>query len=85
MFVNGFTERTSYCVVVDVLSYLNRETDYLPWKTVLKHVNDLVGVLDYKEPFYEVARFFGSMMRKIENTMDLWSPSEIHTEELEIL
>jgi len=82
LFINGFTERTSYFQVVDVLSYLNRESDYLPWKTVEKHLNDMAGILDYKQPFLQVSSFFSSMMRKIEEDMDLWTPSGVHVEEL---
>jgi len=38
--------------------------------------------LDYKQPFLQVSAFFSSMMRKIEEDMDLWTPSGIHVEEL---
>ncbi|CAF1012394.1 unnamed protein product, partial [Brachionus calyciflorus] len=82
LFVNGFTERTSYFQVVDVLAYLTRESDYLPWRTVYKHLNDMASILDYKQPFLQVSAFFSSMMRKIENDMDLWNPSGSHVEEL---
>lgn len=81
LFVNGFTERTSYVQVVDVLSYLTREKDYLPWKTLHKHISDMVGILDYKEPFLQVSSFFTSMMRTIENDLDLWTPGGSHVEE----
>jgi hypothetical protein len=55
LFVNAFTERTSYFTLVDVLSYLTRETSYLAWRTVHKHVNDMMNVLDYKRAFYQVS------------------------------
>lgn len=82
LFINGFTERTTYFTVVDVLSYLTREKDYLPWRTVHKHLHDMAAILDYKQPFLQVSSFFSSMMRKIEEDMDLWTPVGVHIDEL---
>jgi hypothetical protein len=53
LFVNAFTERTSYFQLVDVLSYLRVERDYLPWRTVYKHVIDMTEILEYKSSFIE--------------------------------
>ncbi len=59
LFVNGFTERTTYYILRDVVSYLySNEKDYLPWKTLSKHLNDLLSVLDYKQTFYPIAVVF---------------------------
>ena len=55
LFLNAFTERTSYCTLVDVLSYLRVERDYLPWRTVFKHVYDLGEILQYKKEFIELS------------------------------
>jgi hypothetical protein len=42
--------------VRDVVSYVyGAERDYLPWKTLSKHLDDLFRILDYKQTFYPVA------------------------------
>lgn len=53
--MNTFTGKTSYFQLVDFLSYLPEEKEYLPWKTVHKHVSDLADVLEYKRSFYAVS------------------------------
>ena len=55
VFVDGYTKRTNYATVVDVLAYLSNERDYLPWQTLFKHANDLFKVLDYKRSFEQVS------------------------------
>jgi len=83
IFTNGFTERQTYYIVRDVVSYLyNAERDYLPWKTLSKHLNDLFSILDYKQTFYPVAEYFNLEMRNIEDELDPWNPSGFHIEEL---
>ena len=57
VFVNAFTERTSYCQLTHVLSYLRHERDYLPWRTVYKHLVDMTDILQYKKAFVEVSVF----------------------------
>jgi aminopeptidase N len=82
IFVNTFTEKERYSELVDILSYLRGERDLIPWRTVHKHVSDMVGILEYRATFYPVSRFFNIMMREIEQSMDLWAPSTDHVEGL---
>lgn len=82
IFVNTFTEKERYSELVDILSYLRGEKDMIPWRTVHKHVTDMVGILEYRSTFYPVSRFFNVMMREIEQSMDLWAPSSDHVEGL---
>jgi len=65
-----------------VLSYLVRENNYIPWKTVSKHLHDIISVLEYRRSFYPVSSFFNIMMREIESKLDLWNYSDDHTEQL---
>jgi hypothetical protein len=53
--MNAFTKKERYQDLVNILSYLRKEKDYLPWKTVSKHVNDMVDILDYRPSFYAVS------------------------------
>ena len=62
LFLNAFTERTSYCVVRDILSYLRNERDYLPWRTVYKHLFDLSEILQYRREFIDISVIFLNSM-----------------------
>lgn len=64
-----------------MLSYLRDEFDYLPWKTVNKHVKDMVDILDYRPSFYAVSNWFIFEMRNIEQNFDLWGASNDHIEQ----
>lgn len=55
LFINTFNGKTSYKILTDFLSYLVTETEYLPWKTVHKHVSDLAAILEYRRSFYSVS------------------------------
>ena len=55
LFLNAFGEIDSYFTVVDVLSYLTRETDYIPWRTVYVHINEMVKILEHRKSFYPVS------------------------------
>lgn len=55
LFMNSFTSRLSYKELTQTLIYLIREREYLPWKTVNFHLSEMISILEYKEPFFEVA------------------------------
>ena len=55
LFLNGYTERLSYNVVADALLYLENESDYLPWRAVYHHLNNMLSILEYRRSFFEVA------------------------------
>lgn len=80
-FINAYSERLDYQVVVDVLSYLSAEEQYLPWRTVHKHLSDMLGVLEYRKSFYEVSNYFGTLLREVETKFDIWNPQAEPTEE----
>lgn len=82
LFVNAFVEKEKYRDLVDILSYSHLERDLIPWKTMKKHVYDLVDILEYRSSFYPVARFFSIEMREIEQEKDLWAATTDHVEGL---
>lgn len=55
LFMSAYVNGERYHDVADILSYLRIEKGYLPWKTVQKHVFDLLGVLDYRNTFYAIS------------------------------
>jgi aminopeptidase N len=82
LFLNSFTERTSYCILRDVLSYLEVERDYLPWRTVHKHLTDMTNVLHYKKEFIDISTYFIALLRTVEDDIKPWEPAGNHIEEL---
>jgi len=81
VFVDSYTDRSTYTVAVNVLNYLSNETDYLPWRTVYHHVIYLLKVLDYDKAFLQISSFFITELSKLERD-ELWEPSNVHIEEL---
>ena len=55
LFMNAFTRQLTYFDLTDTLIFLLRERDYLPWKTLNFHLNEIISVLEYKKPFYQVS------------------------------
>ncbi|RMZ99456.1 glutamyl aminopeptidase, partial [Brachionus plicatilis] len=82
LFMNAFTSRLPYKELTQTLIYLIAEREYLPWKTVNFHLSQMISILEYKEPFFEVASYFDYFLRTIENEVDLWNPGGNHVEEL---
>ncbi|CAF0970213.1 unnamed protein product [Brachionus calyciflorus] len=82
LFMNAFTKRLTYFDLSETLIFLLRERDYLPWKTLNFHLNEMLSLLEYKKPFYQVATYFDYFLRNIENEVNLWETSGNHVEEL---
>lgn len=53
--MNAFSERGDYYTARYVFDYLLTENTYLPWRTVLIHLNDFVSIMEYRKTFYQVA------------------------------
>lgn len=68
--MNSYSKRERYYEVVSILSYLRVEKDYLPWKTVSKHVKDIVDVIEYRPSFYQ----FSVRIIQFKNTLQPLPP-----------
>ena len=83
-FVDAYSDRNNYTTynrLALLLKYLENETDYYPWRTVHKHLNDILDILEYKQPFEEVSRFFRKLIQKNSLKDTLWSSGGNHIDE----
>jgi hypothetical protein len=55
LFMNAFSEKNRYNLVVDVLSYLRNERELVPWRATYKHLMQMISILEYRNSFYPVA------------------------------
>jgi len=55
LFMNSFAGKTSYQQVVDVLEYLTKEKEYVPWRTTYIHANRMANVLEHRKSFFPVS------------------------------
>lgn len=55
LFLNSYTERSSYYVLATVIDYIRTERDYLPWRVVYIHLNRMASILQYRKAFYELS------------------------------
>lgn len=53
--MNAMTNHSSYFDLVDFLSILSVEQEYLPWRTIHKHFNEIGPILEYKRSFYQLS------------------------------
>ena len=85
-FFDAYSDRneyTTYNRLAIFLNYLENENDYLPWRTVYKHLNDIIDILEFKQPFNQLSRYFQKMIYQKSVLKDsLWSWSGVdHSEE----
>ena len=85
-FFDAYSDRneyTTYNRLAKLLNYLEYENAYLPWRTVFKHVNDIIDILEFKQPFEQLSRYFKKIIHQKSVLKDsLWSWSGIdHSEE----
>lgn len=57
LFMNTAAGKTPYSLLAKEIRYLKGETNYLPWKTAIKHAYDLASVLEYRRSFLELSVF----------------------------
>lgn len=82
VFLNAYSQRTNYQQVVDLLLYIDLERDYLPWRTVHKHLTDMSSILEFRAAFYPVSKYFENQMHDLDVSMDLWNDTGSHTQML---
>jgi len=55
LFLNAYAERSQYGLVTQMLGYLKNELDYLPWKTLEIHLENVISVLEYRRSFKSIS------------------------------
>lgn len=80
LFMNAFANRSSYQDLTDFLAILVNEQDYLPWRTIYKHLNELESFLEYRKSFYPILAFFISAMGNYLNSGVETNWDRSHTE-----
>ncbi len=85
-FFDAYTDRnqyTTYNRLAKFLNYLEKENDYLPWRTAYKHLNDMIDILEFKQSFEQLSRYFKKLIYQKSILKDsLWSWSGVdHSEE----
>jgi hypothetical protein len=51
--MNTFNGKTTYDRLVRDIEFLRGETEYLPWKTAIKHATDLTTILEHRRSFIQ--------------------------------
>ena len=85
-FFDAYSDRnqyTTYNRLAKLLYYLEKENNYLPWRTTYKHLSDMIDILEFKLPFEQLSRYFQKLIyQKSVLRDDLWSWSGVdHSEE----